>query len=93
MIMSKQDLKERVMKGLDEIRPFLQRDGGDIQLVDIENSSLVKVRLQGNCIGCSVNQLTLKSGVEMTIKKHAPEIQKVIDVSGELNRSVETDTV
>lgn len=91
--MSETDLKERVIKGLDEIRPFLQRDGGDIELVEIQDSSLVKVRLQGNCIGCSVNQLTLKSGVEMTIKKYAPEIQRVVDVSGELNRSVEPDTV
>ena len=64
---------------LNEIRPFLQSDGGNIELVDVKNDT-VKVRLLGNCIDCSVNQMTLKNGVEMTIKKHAPSIQKVINV-------------
>lgn len=66
---------------LEEIRPFLQSDGGDISLVGIDNDNEVRVRLEGACVGCSVNQMTLKSGVEMTIKKHAPQIEKVINVS------------
>jgi len=78
------DLTARVEKGLDEIRPFLQRDGGDIELVSIGSGSTVKVKLLGNCVGCSVNQMTLKSGVEMTIKKHAPEVERVVDISGEV---------
>ena len=74
------ELEQNVLKALDEIRPFLKNDGGDITLVDIEDGRIVKVRLEGSCVGCSVNQLTLKSGVEMTIKKHAPEIEKVVSV-------------
>lgn len=75
------ELKENVEKALEEIRPFLKNDGGDISLIEIdENENLVKVQLQGNCVGCSVNQMTLKSGVEMTIKKHAPQISKVINI-------------
>ncbi|MDX1760195.1 MAG: NifU family protein, partial [Arenibacter algicola] len=62
------------------IRPFLQSDGGDISLISIDNDNSVKVKLEGACVGCSVNQMTLKSGVEMTIKKYAPQIQEVINV-------------
>ena len=65
---------------LQEIRPFLQSDGGDISLVSIDQGRIVHVRLEGACVGCSVNQMTLKSGVEMTIKKHAPQIESVISV-------------
>lgn len=75
-------LKQKVQKALDEIRPFLQGDGGDISLVGIEeDGKVVKVQLEGNCLSCSINQLTLKSGVEMTIKKYAPEVEKVINIS------------
>ena len=74
------ELKSNVEKALDEIRPFLQNDGGDISLISIEDDKIVKVQLQGACVGCSVNQMTLKSGVEMTIKKYAPQIEKVINV-------------
>ncbi|MFK7781904.1 NifU family protein [Psychroserpens sp.] len=78
--MSTEELKLNVEKALEEIRPFLQSDGGDISLLSIENDNLVKVQLQGACVGCSVNQMTLKSGVEMTIKKYAPQIEKVINI-------------
>lgn len=81
MTMSVNELKRRVQIALDEIRPFLQSDGGDISLIEIVDNRLVKVRLEGNCVGCTVNQMTLKSGVEMTIKKHAPEIQEVQNVA------------
>lgn len=80
MTLTSEELRTKVEQALTEIRPFLQNDGGDIELVDIENDSLVKVRLMGNCIGCSVNQMTLKSGVEMTIKKFAPQIEQVINL-------------
>jgi len=80
MIMTSEELKSTVEKALDEIRPFLQSDGGDISLISIDNDKLVTVKLEGNCVGCSVNQMTLKSGVEMTIKKHAPQIEKVINI-------------
>ncbi|MGB2086044.1 MAG: NifU family protein [Flavobacteriaceae bacterium] len=74
------ELKDKVLVALDEIRPFLAADGGDISLVDIIDEKLVKVKLQGACAGCTVNQMTLKSGVEMTIKKHAPQIEEVINI-------------
>ena len=78
--MEQQQLVEKVEIALDEIRPFLQSDCGDIKLLGIEDGTTVKVQLQGACVGCSVNQMTLKSGVEMTIKKHAPQILEVINV-------------
>lgn len=78
--MEEQELVTKIETALDEIRPFLQSDGGDISLLGIEEGTVVKVQLQGACVGCSVNQMTLKSGVEMTIKKHAPQIEKVINV-------------
>ena len=80
MIMSSEDLKKIVEKALDEIRPFLQNDGGNINLIGIENGEIVKVQLIGACSSCTVNQMTLKSGVEMTIKKYAPQIQSVINI-------------
>lgn len=78
--MISEELRTNVQKALDEIRPFLQSDGGDISLISIEDDNSVKVRLEGNCVGCTVNQMTLKSGVEMTIKKHAPQIERVINI-------------
>ena len=80
MIMSSKNLLENVEKALEEIRPFLQNDGGNINLIGIENETVVKVQLIGACSTCTVNQMTLKSGVEMTIKKHAPQIQSVINI-------------
>lgn len=78
--MTTEELRLTVERALDEIRPFLQSDGGDISLLSIEDDKLVKVQLEGSCVGCSVNQMTLKSGVEMTIKKYAPQIEQVINV-------------
>ena len=78
--MTSEELILKVETALDEIRPFLQSDGGDISLLSIEDDKLVRVQLEGACVGCSVNQMTLKSGVEMTIKKHAPQIEHVINV-------------
>ena len=71
---------EKVENALEEIRPFLISDGGNIKLVDL-NEGIVKVQLEGACIGCSVNQMTLKNGVEATIKKYAPEIKEVININ------------
>ena len=79
--MTAHELTKKVEEALDEIRPFLQGDGGDISLVSIEEGKVVNVQLQGACVGCSVNQMTLKSGVEMTIKKYAPQIEKVVSIS------------
>jgi Fe-S cluster biogenesis protein NfuA len=79
--MTDQELQLKVEDALDEIRPFLQSDGGDIVLLGIDNGTIVRVQLEGACVGCSVNQMTLKSGVEMTIKKYAPQIESVINVA------------
>ncbi|MAR98146.1 MAG: hypothetical protein CMP80_03290 [Formosa sp.] len=78
--MSSKDLQKNIQKALDEIRPFLQNDGGNINLIGIENGEIVKVQFIGNCSSCTVNQMTLKSGVEMTIKKYAPQIKYVINI-------------
>ena len=79
--MTSEEIKLNVEKALDEIRPFLESDGGNISLIDIENDKHVKVRLEGACVGCSVNQMTLKAGVETTIKKYAPEIETGVTVA------------
>ena len=79
--MTTEEIRNNVEKALEEIRPFLESDGGNISLIDIENDRLVKVQLEGACVGCSVNQMTLKSGVEMTIKKYAPQIEEVINIT------------
>lgn len=79
--MEEEALKINVEQALKEIRPFLKADGGDISLVEITDDT-VKVQLEGACIGCSVNQMTLKNGVEATIKKHAPQIKRVVEVNG-----------
>ncbi len=78
--MTSEEVRLNVEKALDEIRPFLISDGGNISLVSIDDDKSVKVRLEGNCIQCTVNQMTLKSGVEMTIKKYAPQIEEVINL-------------
>ena len=79
--MSTEELKATIEIALQEIRPYLEADGGNIKLVDVTNDT-VKVQLEGNCLGCSVNQMTLKNGVEATIKRHAPQINNVIEISG-----------
>ncbi|MCE2496240.1 MAG: NifU family protein [Flavobacteriales bacterium] len=73
-----EELTNKVEQALDEIRPFLKSDGGDISLIEITDDHIVKVKLHGTCVDCSVNQMTLKNGVEMTIKRFAPEIVKVL---------------
>jgi len=75
----KKSLLNNIENALEEIRPFLKNDGGDISLVSIEKD-IVKVKFEGACSTCTVNQMTLKSGVEMIIKKHVPEIQQVVSI-------------
>jgi Fe-S cluster biogenesis protein NfuA len=77
--MTAEETLGNVEKALDEIRPFLMSDVGNIKLLSIEDT-VVKVQLEGSCTGCSVNQMTLKNGVEATIKKYAPQIEEVINV-------------
>jgi Fe-S cluster biogenesis protein NfuA len=78
--MNTEELTQNILKALDEIRPFLKSDGGDISLISVEEDKHVKVRLEGACTSCSVNQMTLRAGVETTIKKYAPQIETVVNV-------------
>ena len=72
-------MREKVEKALESIRPALQADGGDIELVNVEDG-VVKVRLMGACGGCPVSSMTMSQGVEQAVKKAVPEIKKVIAV-------------
>ena len=78
--MTTEELTIEVQKALEEIRPFLNSDGGDITLISIEDGKHVKVRLEGACTSCSVNQMTVRAGVETTIKKFAPQIETVVNI-------------
>ena len=81
--MNTKEIESKVNIALEEIRPFLNSDGGDISLVSIDDDKYVKVQLHGACAGCSVNQMTLNTGVEMTIKKHVPQIETVTSIGPE----------
>jgi len=72
-------MREKVEKALNEVRPYLQADGGDVELVDVENG-VVKVKLTGACSGCPMSQMTLKQGIESYVKKAIPEISSVESV-------------
>jgi Fe-S cluster biogenesis protein NfuA len=72
------NIKDRVVKVLEKVRPYLQSDGGDIELLDITDDLTVKVKLKGACHGCPYSMQTLKAGVEQAILKEVPEIKKVI---------------
>jgi Fe-S cluster biogenesis protein NfuA len=70
-------MKEKVQKVLEKIRPTLQADGGDVELVDVDLDGVVRVRLQGACAGCPMSQMTLRNGIERVLKKEIPEIKAV----------------
>ena len=69
--------KEQVEKALNEVRPSLQADGGDVELVDVTTEGVVQVKLKGACSGCPMSQMTLSQGIERYLKKQFPELQKV----------------
>ena len=72
-------MRERVEKALEELRSFLQQDGGDVELVDVEDG-VVKVKLTGACAGCPGAQMTLTMGIERRLKAEVPEVTQVIAV-------------
>ncbi|MDD5154570.1 MAG: NifU family protein [Deltaproteobacteria bacterium] len=72
-------MKEQVQSVLDKIRPVLQKDGGDVELVDVKDG-VVSVRLTGACKGCPMSQMTLKNGIEKYLKKEIPEVVSVESV-------------
>jgi len=73
-------MKKRVEAVLDKIRPMLQKDGGNVELVEITDNNIVKVRLQGACAGCPMSQMTLKNGIERVLKQEIPKIKAVESV-------------
>ena len=73
-------IKENVENALQKVRPSLQADGGDVQLVDVNEDGLVKVKLMGACGGCPMSQMTLKMGIEKILKQNVPEVTSVESV-------------
>jgi Fe-S cluster biogenesis protein NfuA len=73
-------VKEEVKAALEEVRPHLQLDGGDVELVDVQEDGVVKVKLKGSCAGCPMSQMTLKWGVENYLKKKIPQVKSVESV-------------
>ncbi len=78
---SKATLTERVTAVIDQLRPLVQQDGGDIQLVDVqEDTGVVSIRFRGACVGCPGAAMTLKMGIERNLKQHVPEVTEVVAV-------------
>jgi Fe-S cluster biogenesis protein NfuA len=73
-------MKEKVAEILDKIRPGLQADGGDVELVEVTDDGIVKVKLLGACQGCPMSTLTIKNGIERTLKEHVSGVKEVIPV-------------
>ena len=73
-------MKEQVQKALDKVRPGLQADGGDVELIDVSPEGLVKVKLTGACHGCPMSQMTLKMGIEKILKQQVPSVREVVSV-------------
>jgi len=73
-------MREQVELALDEIRPHLQADGGDVELVNVLDDGTVEVRLTGMCGGCPMAQMTLKNGIERIVKERVPEVKEVVAV-------------
>lgn len=72
---------DKIEGALDEIRPYLEADGGDINLVEVTEKMVVKVKLLGACSSCNVSMMTMKSGVEEAVKRAVPEVKEVIDIT------------
>lgn len=70
-------LRERVEKALENIRPALQQDGGDLELIDVSDDGTVKIKLTGACGSCPMSQMTLKMGIEQRLRKEVPEVELV----------------
>ncbi len=76
--MDKKKLLVKVNKSINKIRPYLQADGGDVSILEISDDMIVHVRFSGACDGCPYSVMTLKAGIEETIKKDVPEVKEVI---------------
>jgi|TARA_B110000285_G_scaffold229903_1_gene295536 Fe-S cluster biogenesis protein NfuA len=72
---------DKIEFALEEIRPFLQDDGGDINFIELTDQWVVKVKLVGACSNCNISMMTLKNGVEVVIKRAVPEVKEVVEIS------------
>jgi Fe-S cluster biogenesis protein NfuA len=70
-------MKEKVQQALETIRPFLQADGGDVELIEVRDDGTVLVRLEGACSGCPMSMMTLKAGIEERVREQVPEVKSV----------------
>ncbi len=70
-------MKDEILKALESVRPFLQADNGDIELVDVTDDGIVKVRLLGECEKCPLSIMTLRAGIERTLMKHVPGVRRI----------------
>ena len=80
-IITDKTILDKIEGALDEIRPYLEADEGDIRLIEVTDDMVVKVKLLGACSDCNVSMMTMKSGVEQAIKRAVPDIKEVIDIT------------
>lgn len=78
MAIDKKSIEEKVIDAIEQLRPFLHADGGDMELVEVKDDATVVVKLLGACSDCSMSMMTLKAGLEESVKKAAPEVKEVI---------------
>jgi Fe-S cluster biogenesis protein NfuA len=79
--MKRKELIERIKDAIEKIRPYLNADGGDVELIDVTKDMIVHVKLTGACDGCPYSFMTLKAGIEEAIRKEVPAIRKVIAIN------------
>jgi Fe-S cluster biogenesis protein NfuA len=80
-IITDEKILNKIKNALDEIRPYLEADGGDINFVELTDDWVVKVKLIGACSSCSISMMTLKNGVEMAVKRAVPKVKEVLEIS------------
>ncbi|CAI8208733.1 MAG: Fe/S biogenesis protein NfuA [Cryomorphaceae bacterium] len=80
-IITDKKILDKIEVSLEEIRPFLQDDGGDINFIELTDQWVVKVELVGACSSCNISMMTLKNGVEVAIKRAVPQVKEVIEIS------------
>ena len=81
MIITDKNILQKIENALNEIRPFLEADGGDINFIELTDEWVVKVKLIGACSSCSISASTLKNGVEIAVKRAVPRVKEVIEIS------------
>ncbi len=80
--MNKEDLRIRIEEALDEIRPHLAVDGGNVELVSIEDDLTIKLKWLGNCENCNMSAMTLRAGIQETIRNRVPQVKSVVAING-----------